>query len=106
MKKCEGASNSGQKFKINADFYKIIESDSGKNYACNFCEKTVPDKWQFSLHYYRFHKEKTLKCDNCEKHFGHTSLLKVHYERCSKNYRCDNCVKTFKKNFGIDSKSA
>ena len=61
----------------------------------------MPDKWQFSLHYYRFHKEKTLKCDNCEKHFGHTSLLKVHFERCSKNYKCDNCVKTFRKKYRL-----
>ena len=60
----------------------MIESDLGKTYGCYQCEAKFKKRAKFANHFYRFHKEKTLKCENCKKLFAHSTFLRIHLKRC------------------------
>ena len=69
-------------FKISSSSYKVIESEVEKRYECCLCEAKFKERGKFARHFYQIHKEKTLKCDNCDKYFAHSSLRSIHLKNC------------------------
>ena len=81
--KCNGKSATTKlKFKISLSSYRVIENEVGKHYECCQCEAKFKERGKFAIHFYRVHKEKTAKCDNCDKLFGHSSFLSIHLKKC------------------------
>ena len=76
------AHNPNHKFKVNDSNYKIVESELGQIYECCQCDAKYKERRKFANHFYRVHKEKTLKCERCDKRFAHSTLLSIHLKRC------------------------
>ena len=97
--------------------YKILDSDEGKTFQCNNCQKIFSKVGTFHRHYHKNHREKTLQCDKCHETFAYQSFLNNHINKCDgslktrdvkptykvfidwdakKKYQCELCVDNFK----------
>ena len=59
-----------------------MENEDG-SVQCNQCAKRFKRRNNFAIHYYKIHKEKTLKCNHCDRGFAHTTLLNYHLKKCN-----------------------
>ena len=114
LKSCDGV------LRIYKKKYHITKFDKGKMFNCNACKESYQYRSSFYKHFYKSHKEKTLKCDKCDKQFISSYKHTLHIQKCNRKvnhmmtqqnvtykkiyleeegniYQCMICEKTFQK---------
>ncbi|XP_065077186.1 uncharacterized protein LOC135700584 [Ochlerotatus camptorhynchus] len=74
-----------------------LESHSGKEFKCNFCDWVCPNRRQLRIHMNRHTKKHVFPCRYCDKLFYVWSSRKNHEDTHTKSaYKCDICGMEYK----------
>lgn len=73
-----------------------LKLDTGSQHICWVCGKVYKSKQAVSYHMSTSHNKTKLKCDICDKCFGHPKNLKAHRKRHGdRDVACDKCPARF-----------